>query len=798
MKNLLLVVFLLIGVMASAQTLRTLKKRESTYAVVIGISDYQDPEIKDLNFAHRDAEIFAEFIRSKAGGSLGLQQIQLLTNQQATMAGIQSALDWLLKKAKKGDRAIVYFSGHGDVETLSEQEKGYLLAYDTPKNNYRLNAIDLAYFNESIIGELSHQGVKVIVITDACHSGSLAGEGIGGREATALELMKRFSSEVKIMSCQPYELSQEATKWGKGRGVFSYYLVDGLKGRADKDHDRRVDLYELEDFLQDRIRLATNKTQHPDIFGGRKEESIFLVDEATAEDLKAIEKAEIQRDFENEILSELATEQGALRYENFSAALKTGNLISPGDSSAVYYYEALLTDTIFRPLIGILAERLTTALLDSVQQAINAYLKTDPLELAQRDRFDQKYARFPVYLQKAAEILTPKDPRYRQALAKQFYFEGLALRLEAERLNGNDSLYRLALERQQKALEQEGRAAYIHNEIGFLLLELDQADGGMLHLQQAVELSPTWAIPHNNLAIGYHESDSLEQAKYYYRQAIRFKSDFASAYANLGNLFDEQLEADSAAVMYGKAIELNPADKSNYYNLGVFLSGQEGRQTEAEAAYRQALQLDPDYLKAWLGLGILYEALKQPDSAEHSYRQALELNPEFGEACQKLGNLYYHTGRKESAEKMLLDAIRINPDLDQIVEQLALVLIDLDRWEQTASLPLDTLQKLFVLYETGAVFARSQNIGMALKACRLAADIKPAEPYTDYLLCFYHVQLGQNKEALDHLEKTLEKALATAEADAYYELVSTTAELEPLRQSDRYTEIINRFFPDRQ
>ena len=88
MKNLLLVVFLLLGVMASAQTMRTLKKRESTYAVVIGISEYQDADIKDLSFAHRDAEMFAEFLQSKAGGNLGLQQIQLLTNQQATMAGL--------------------------------------------------------------------------------------------------------------------------------------------------------------------------------------------------------------------------------------------------------------------------------------------------------------------------------------------------------------------------------------------------------------------------------------------------------------------------------------------------------------------------------------------------------------------------------------------------------------------------------------------------------------------------------------------------------------------------------------
>ncbi len=39
-----------------------------THAVVIGISDYQDPDIPDLRFADRDAEAFAHYLRSPAGG----------------------------------------------------------------------------------------------------------------------------------------------------------------------------------------------------------------------------------------------------------------------------------------------------------------------------------------------------------------------------------------------------------------------------------------------------------------------------------------------------------------------------------------------------------------------------------------------------------------------------------------------------------------------------------------------------------------------------------------------------------
>jgi uncharacterized caspase-like protein len=72
-----------------------------TYAVVIGISDYQDKDIPDLRFADKDAEAFANFLRSPAGGALDGDHLQVLTNTQATAGRIAEALDALIEKAKK-------------------------------------------------------------------------------------------------------------------------------------------------------------------------------------------------------------------------------------------------------------------------------------------------------------------------------------------------------------------------------------------------------------------------------------------------------------------------------------------------------------------------------------------------------------------------------------------------------------------------------------------------------------------------------------------------------------------------
>jgi Tfp pilus assembly protein PilF/uncharacterized caspase-like protein len=763
MKYLLTTCCLLFCALTLAQDLRPNRKKGNTFALVVGISDYQDANIRDLRYAHIDAKVFASFLLSKAGGSLDSQQIRLLTNEQATLAGLQAGFSWLSKKAKKGDRAIVYFSGHGDVETINAHEKGYLLAYDTPKNNYRLNAVDLNDFNEHLIATLSKEGVQLIIITDACHSGTLAG-GTGGKEATASQLMKRYANEVKIMSCQPYEESQESSKWGNGRGVFSYYLIDGLKGRADEDRDQTVDLFELEVFLQERIRNATNKKQHPDVFGGRKEASIFTVDDATAASMKAAEKQEIQQAFETDVLEKLASEQAYMQYEQFKVALKGGDLLFPEGRSAAFFYDALYADTSFKPYVGLVAEHLTTALMDSVQQALNAYLNTDPQELTQRLHFDQKYARFPKYLNKVADIFTDKDVRYRETRAKQCYFEGLSLRLRAEQSGGNDSLYRLALVQQHNALKLEDRAAYIHNEIGWLLLEQDSIDAGIRHLQKAVAISPQWAIPYNNLGVAYDEMDSLEQAKLYYRHAIQLKPDFGSVYANLIDLYDRLTLPDSAELMYHKAIAINPAEKTAHYNYGVLRCKQEGRKPEAEAAYLEALRLDPHYAKAYYALGLLYTDMANPNGAKASFLKALEL---------EAGNF-------------------------EIASQLAQVLINLNQVDQIPALALDTLSTLLILYGVMNAYVQSDNNNQIPGIYAVAIAINPSEPYTDFLFCTYLADRGMEKEALAHVEKTLQKAQKTGESNDYFDLLMEEQMLDSLRNSNQFREIMHQFFPDRQ
>jgi uncharacterized caspase-like protein len=320
-------------------TPETAKDTGVTRAVVIGISDYQDENIPDLQYAHKDAEAFAQFLRSPAGGSLGEDDVQILLNEKATAARFAAALDWLMEQSKPGDRAIIYFSGHGDVERKTLTQPGFLLCWDAPARVYMAGGtFGLAYLQE-VISTLSIQNkARVVVVTDACHAGKLAGSSVGGAQLTGSNLAKQFANETKILSCQPNEFSLEGAQWGGGRGVFSYHLIDGLTGLADRDSNATVNLFEIGRYLEDKVSgEAAPHAQLPMTVGDRQA-ALALVNAPTLIALRTAREVQLatlsptgSKNLEDEVLAR-ADSLTRAQYYRFKEALASGELLeaAPG------------------------------------------------------------------------------------------------------------------------------------------------------------------------------------------------------------------------------------------------------------------------------------------------------------------------------------------------------------------------------------------------------------------------------------------------------------------------------------
>lgn len=137
-------------------------------------------------------------------------------------------------------------------------------------------------------------------------------------------------------------------------------------------------------------------------------------------------------------------------------------------------------------------------------------------------------------------------------------------------------------------------------------------------------------------------------------------------FLQLGNL-------DEAIAAYRHAIELNPDISWSYHHLGEALT-QQGKLEEAIAAYRRAIELNPDFSWSYHHLGDALAQQLQPEEAAAAFRKAIELNPQhFGSYCG-LGESLAKLGQLDEAIATYRQASNLNPEADWIHNKLGEVM----------------------------------------------------------------------------------------------------------------------------
>jgi len=349
-RNCLKVTFLFFLVLISAQNAFALYTNFSdstegrTFAVIVGISSYQSQDIPRLRFAHNDAIHYKEYLISNGVDS---GDITMLLNEQATRYNIMIALYGLcIEKAKKGDKIYFYFSGHGDVESAMEFSTGYLLPHDSPAKVYAIGAIDVRQIQD-YISNASSRGIQCILMVDACHSGNLAG-GTEGSINIQKVLGTNWKDEIKILSCQPGEFSLEGTQWGNGRGVFSYFFINGIAGEADRNSDEHVTLNELSLYLNQKVPEAVPENPQYPVIRGNMQTRIskvnreFLAKHGGME-VKNLTKIDLKG--RDDILLQHLDDTVKLNYRLFNAYLDSGLTVNNNSLPSAYYYYKKMPET---------------------------------------------------------------------------------------------------------------------------------------------------------------------------------------------------------------------------------------------------------------------------------------------------------------------------------------------------------------------------------------------------------------------------------------------------------------------
>ena len=584
----------------------------STRAVIVGISDYQDKNIPDLQYAHRDAEAFAAWLKSPAGGQVPDDHISLLTNEQASIGRLALALTWLMEESKPGDHALIFFSGHGDVETKTAFQLGFLLCWDSPAQNYMAGGFSL-YNLQAVISTLSANQVQVAVITDACHAGKLAGNAVSGAQITGANLAKQFANECKILSCQPNEFSLEGTQWGGGRGAFSYHLLEGLTGLADRNGDDAVSLYEIDRYLGDLVPAETAPHPQMPVTVGDRQALLAQIDGPALAALKARKAGQMPqlvatgaKGFEAALLSGADSVSKAL-FRAFEQALERGALLEPDTAGASAYalYRQSLNLEELRSLRNLMRRNLAAALIDEGQQALNALLESDPYEINNWQFNPQKYTHYPAYLDKALELLGNGHYMATTLQVKKMYFEAYLLArslTDAEReKTARDSIKELAKAKLLGALTLEPSAAYVYHAISNLYNWSSpvQVDSLVRYAQLALTYAPNWLLPYIDVAAEYSYSlNDLAQSERWLMEAMKIDSSSYLVLERLSWLRQWQNRSDETLDLCRRMKALHP-DLFNAYATAGATHLMRKEFASAEADFNRALTLSGSIINNW-------------------------------------------------------------------------------------------------------------------------------------------------------------------------------------------------------
>ena len=278
---------------------------------------------------------------------------------------------------------------------------------------------------------------------------------------------------------------------------------------------------------------------------------------------------------------------------------------------------------------------------------------------------------------------------------------------------------------------------------------------------KAIALNPKDYRAHVLLGYIYGAQRKLKNASDSFATAISLEPKDKEVYLLKAQVDFLRNASDQALVAARKAIELDPKYSDAHMMVGALLKFDPKRRNEAIAAYENALQINPQLVKAYEELGQIYEADKQEKKAEEIFRKGMDVDPKHMAGRFALGRMLVKQNRlKEARElwdgrtsdedntfpnfielltraenfKRATDAAVQNPNDPQALVNLGIAIMEGDHW---------------------VVDGRQER---AIKQFRRALELKPDYAQAQYQIVKAYIQLAstfaaQNKNVDAELVK---------------------------------------------
>ena len=678
----------------------TTRTEGNTYALIIGISDYNETALK-LNYADNDAALFKNYLSTVE--NVPEENITLLINKKAVSITIGRELRKLATTVSKGDTVYIYFAGHGDVVDDLGLQEGFLLAAEVNANQeyFAGGAISLNDLNNRIIKAIIQKEANVILILDACRSGFIFEDGTQKNMGT---LQAMFKNTTKFLSCGAEELSYESSDLQ--HGYFTHFLVKGLTGKADTNSDKQLQYRELDDYLYNNVSSAVsqkyNQKQTPIV--NTKDARAILKNIKPNNEIVSFESVKQSIDQTKAIASRYFNTNKTLpiQISRFANAIKTKNYHGKSSSAYAIYKTAIADNTVSKTYIGRMKGVLLSELSNAAQKVVNTYISNDE-KLPNAKTFTAAAKHLEICL----ELMEDDD-----LMRDKIEVSKLMLDAYSSIRNNNMARFPAAKQKLKKALNIEPKAAYVHNALGIIYNYQKVYDSAYYHFNTAKKLIKTWSEPVVNLgdnyidqykfdearavfdaSLGIYDNDIanklrlaeiyINQGKYYlakklYQDILKIDTTNPKALEGLSNL--ETLKGNFKAandwytkisstddidlLKYIKANKLDPKTaeqlllnaisdvpelSKNYSNYADYLRLNNSKLTRlktADSLYKTAIKKDARNTNAYTGLAWLNHKQKRKTKAKQIFLEGLKSNPNSSELYLNYG-AYLEKGLKD-------------------------------------------------------------------------------------------------------------------------------------------------------
>ena len=216
------------------------------YAVLVGVSEYES-STDNLTYCHQDAIEMYELFKEHTTP----ERMKLLTDRQAKHDNIVYCTRQLFRQAQPDDMVLFFFSGHGTDNMFFTHDKA--LHFSTLQSIFR-----------------QCKARRKLIFADACFAGTLRQPG---NRATPNHV-NLGNNVLLFLSSRSNQYSRESSSLRNG--LFTYFLLAGLKGGADANRDGYITARELFNFVYPKVRERSDDRQIPVMWGKFDENMIIL------------------------------------------------------------------------------------------------------------------------------------------------------------------------------------------------------------------------------------------------------------------------------------------------------------------------------------------------------------------------------------------------------------------------------------------------------------------------------------------------------------------------------------------